>query len=86
MVLLVLVLSTVLPAGIYADEGNSSYVAHSEDDGTTYDSIDAAWQAAKSGKTIVLDTDWNTTDTLRLGYCEKATIKLNNHKIDRGNG
>ena len=86
IVLLVLALSVALSAGVYADESNPGYVAHSETDGTTYNSIDAAWQAARSGKTIVMDADWKITSVLELNSDEKATIKMNNHYIDRGRG
>ncbi len=61
----------------------STTYATSEDGTKTYTSIDSAWNAAKSGVSIVMQCDWNISSRLVLDENKTATIEMNGHKISR---
>lgn len=57
--------------------------ATSEDGKTKYTSIDDAWNAAKNGTSIIMQSDWDLSSRLELDSNKTATIEMKGHKISR---
>ena len=72
------------PAKAMADE----VVAHSLDSNgnrTDYTSVDAAINDGYLNKTIIMDRDWELSNTLGIADSKSVTIDMNGHKIKNNN-
>ena len=80
---LCLFLTVVMVASLGIDIFADSVVYAKDQYGTKYTSISTAWNAAKTGKVIILMRDWKLSDRLVLNKGESATIDMNGLRIDR---
>jgi parallel beta-helix repeat protein/predicted outer membrane repeat protein len=71
----------ISPIRVYAEE--NSFVAQSSDGNDLYTDIDSAWQAATSGTTIELMSDWELNGPLIVNEGETVTIEMNGYKMVR---
>ena len=87
-VLLAALLLALLAALVLALPGRAladgTQIAHAEDGSATYASVDDAWAAARSGKVIVMDADWDLgSGSIGVPSGENVTLKMNGHKVYR---
>ena len=80
----VFMLSVLFPISAFADDSANGSVAYSQDENgntTYYSSISDAMNAGYTGKTIVLTTDWEVSDSLGVADSKSITIEMNDHVI-----
>ncbi len=80
---LLLTLMMLLSMATQSFSADTASAVAKDDSGNVYTSVSAAWAAAKKGKVITMQKDWNLSDRLVLGKGESATINMNGLRIDR---
>ena len=85
--LLSLLLITILPNSVSAD--NKDAYAYSEDSNgnkTYYNSVQEAMDASRRGLTIIMNKDWQTTSPIDIVEGTTSKIEMNGYRIKRSGG